>query len=166
MLNIDKLLERYWEAETTLEEEAALKAYFESGEVADQHKEFASLFGHFNFLVTQVSAMPLPELVESVDTEAKVRTLNLTKWIGRVAAIFAIVAASTVVIQNNLGEPQPPTYAGKYTHIQDTSDPQATEEAMAITKEALAFLSKNLNKSSNTIKANMKSMQKADIFKD
>jgi hypothetical protein len=65
-----------------------------------------------------------------------------------------------------LGEPQPPTYAGKYTHIQDTSDPQATEEAMAITKEALAFLSKNLNKSSNTIKANMKSMQKADIFKD
>ena len=166
MLNIDKLLEKYWEAETTLEEEAAIKAYFESGSVAEDHKEFAPLFGHFNFLSNQVSAMPLPNLIEEEDTVAKVRTLSLTKWIGRVAAIFAIVAASTVVIQNNLGDPEPVSYAGKYTHIQNTDDPQATEEAMAITKEALAFLSKNLNKSSNTIKTNMKSMKKADIFKD
>lgn len=41
---IDALLERYWEGETTLEEERALKAYFASGEVNERHRSVAPLF--------------------------------------------------------------------------------------------------------------------------
>lgn len=44
---IEKLLEKYLEGETSLEEEKALKAYFSSGNVASHLKEYRVLFGYF-----------------------------------------------------------------------------------------------------------------------
>jgi hypothetical protein len=41
---IEGLLERYWEGETTLTEERALKHYFQSGNVDDRFKDVAPLF--------------------------------------------------------------------------------------------------------------------------
>jgi len=42
--DIQALLDRYWEGETTLEEERALKAYFASGEVDERLRAVAPLF--------------------------------------------------------------------------------------------------------------------------
>ncbi|GAB4499434.1 MAG: hypothetical protein OHK0019_36480 [Saprospiraceae bacterium] len=42
--DIQALLDRYWEGETTLEEERALKAYFASGEVDERLRTVAPLF--------------------------------------------------------------------------------------------------------------------------
>lgn len=42
--DIQALLDRYWEGETTLEEERALKAYFASGEVDERLRAAAPLF--------------------------------------------------------------------------------------------------------------------------
>lgn len=44
MNHIDELLDRYWAGESSLEEERALKAYFQSGNVAPKHQVFAPLF--------------------------------------------------------------------------------------------------------------------------
>ncbi len=41
---IQALLDRYWEGETTLEEERALKSYFASGQVDDRLRSVAPLF--------------------------------------------------------------------------------------------------------------------------
>ena len=46
--DMDILLEKYWEGETTINEEAVLKAYFKSEQIADQHQEFAPLFAFFD----------------------------------------------------------------------------------------------------------------------
>jgi len=42
--DIQTLLDRYWEGETTLEEERALKAYFASGQVDERLRSIAPLF--------------------------------------------------------------------------------------------------------------------------
>lgn len=42
--DIQTLLDRYWEGETTLEEERALKAYFASGQVDERLRSVAPLF--------------------------------------------------------------------------------------------------------------------------
>lgn len=45
--DIQDLLDRYWEGETTLEEERALKAYFASGEIDERLRAVAPLFQVF-----------------------------------------------------------------------------------------------------------------------
>ena len=42
--DIQTLLDRYWDGETTLEEERALKAYFASGEIDERFRSVAPLF--------------------------------------------------------------------------------------------------------------------------
>ncbi len=44
MKNIRILLDRYWEGETNLEEERELKAYFNSGQIADEFQDDAAFF--------------------------------------------------------------------------------------------------------------------------
>ena len=48
LANIEKLLEKYLNAETTIAEEKALKNYFSSDKVAPHLQEYQSLFGYFS----------------------------------------------------------------------------------------------------------------------
>lgn len=48
MENINRLLEKYFQATTTLAEEKVLRTYFESNAVLPEHKQFVSLFTAFN----------------------------------------------------------------------------------------------------------------------
>ena len=47
MKNIDKILERYFEAETTLEEEQVLREYFEQKNIHERHKIYTPMFSYF-----------------------------------------------------------------------------------------------------------------------
>ena len=48
LANIERLLEKYLNAETTIEQEKLLKKYFSEGNVASHLKEYESLFGYFS----------------------------------------------------------------------------------------------------------------------
>ncbi len=45
--NIDQLLDKYFEGETSIAEEKTLKAYFNSENIAEEHKAFSNLFQYF-----------------------------------------------------------------------------------------------------------------------
>lgn len=61
--DIQNLLDRYWEGETTLEEERALKAYFASGQVDERLHSVAPLFQALheeqNVRYTQAKIVPM-----------------------------------------------------------------------------------------------------------
>ncbi|WP_405246237.1 hypothetical protein [Cellulophaga sp. Asnod2-G02] len=44
--NIDNILEKYFDAETTIAEEKALKEYFVNGSVKPEHEKYAPMFTH------------------------------------------------------------------------------------------------------------------------
>lgn len=83
---IDELLERYWEGETSLEEERALKRYFESADIAERHLPVAPLF----------SALSLEQKVRRPEPRPKPVTLRTVFFRNRrllAAAAVALVAA-------------------------------------------------------------------------
>ena len=45
--NMEDLLKKYWDCETTLEEEKQLREYFGANSIPDQWKDTAALFRYF-----------------------------------------------------------------------------------------------------------------------
>jgi hypothetical protein len=56
---IEQLLEKYQNAETTLQEEATLKNYFLSGNVASHLQEYESMFSYFAISKAEKSVKPI-----------------------------------------------------------------------------------------------------------
>ncbi|MCU6167891.1 hypothetical protein KWH76_24100, partial [Enterobacter roggenkampii] len=48
MNDIDKILEKYFDGETSLEEEKILRQYFRQPEIEERHKMYASMFNFFS----------------------------------------------------------------------------------------------------------------------
>ena len=90
LANIEKLLEKYLDAETTIAEEKELKNYFLSGNVAPHLQEYESLFGYF-------SASKNERFTKTI--QLKSRKLNW-KWLSVAASIVLLVSVYTGY-QNN-----------------------------------------------------------------
>ena len=79
--NIEKLLKKYLEAETNLQEEALLKNYFTSDKVAPHLQEYQSMFQYFTESKTERYTKNI-----RLETNTERR-----KWIGLAASIALIV---------------------------------------------------------------------------
>jgi len=157
---IDNLLEKYWNAETTLEEESTLGKYFNSHQVDDAHQEYIDLFQYYHNSGGQLFSSEItltPELVSQYDKRNSliVRFRPLLKYAAALAFLF--FAYSICMNQFSIVEAEP-QYAGKYTEFTDEED---AEEALAITMEALSFLTAKINKTEKTISNNFIPIQKA-----
>lgn len=125
---IEILLEKYFEGETTLQEEKELKAYFSSSEVAPQLESYTPMFANFQKQkeIQFTKALPLQP-----------RKQNHVKWIG--------VAASLVALFGTL----------LYFNSEKTSDDLGTfsnpEEAFRETQKALNMVSVEVNKGVQSI---------------
>lgn len=151
--NINLLLNKYWEGETSLQEEAQLKQYFREGSVAPEHTKFAPLFGFFE---SQQSVSADVDLAEPLQEKAVVRRLSVRRYVMSIAAILTLVLSAVTVMNIDSSSTQ---YQGKYTEITDE------QEAIEMTREALAFLTKKMDTSTREVSRNVKLAEKADIFK-
>lgn len=156
--NIDELLERYWEGESSVDDENTLKAYFASNEVSPTHAMYSDLFGFFN----DQAAIAYPSTNEPTvhrPVETTVKNLSIKRYIYAIAAVFVLTICSVVVMKNMMPEHTPELKASLVREIEDP------EEALEVTKQALAMLSSNFRKSTQKVKENMGELEKASLFK-
>lgn len=78
MNDIDKLLEKYFEGETSLDEEQILRDYFLRTKIEDRHKEYKPIFNFFS-----------EEKRETVVHKKKIAP-SFFRWIGIAASVLLI----------------------------------------------------------------------------
>lgn len=134
LTNIEKLIEKYNNAETTLEEEAQLKAYFAGDDVAPHLEQYKPLFQYFSQAKQEYFTKEVPLQSDGLWTKKR-----LFQWVS-VAAIAVIMLGFLFPIVNN----EPRTLAD-YT----LEEQQMYMEA----KHALAMLSHNFNDGASSFNA-------------
>ena len=151
---ISSLLDKYWEAETSLEEENLLKEYFASNHVDASFVAFKPLFQTYASIASVTSTQT------SRVTEIKTVHKNIfsLKQIMAVAAIFTMVLAS-VFVMKQMAPDKKQNVASNYREIEDP------QEAYEVTMAALAKVSRKYKKGQAQLSHGMTSMNEASIFK-
>ncbi|TXD51774.1 MULTISPECIES: hypothetical protein [unclassified Polaribacter] len=85
LANIEKLVEKYENAETTLQEEATLKNYFTKEDVAPHLQEYMYLFSYFELAKDETYT----KTVKLKPTKSKTRNL---KWLSVAAAVALLIS--------------------------------------------------------------------------
>lgn len=130
--NIEKLLEKYFEASTTVAEEETLKAYF-SQEGVDKHLEqYTPMFQYFTEAKKERFTKELP-LTDLASTTIK-RKFNY-RWLS---------AAAVTLLMFGI-------YFGNDYRVQVEEERKATEYAYQETKKAFNLLAENFNKGTEKV---------------
>lgn len=117
MKHINNLLEKYWKAEATLQEEAQIKAYFSNGDVAQEHMQYAPLFAHFD----DRSQMSTNIDIKSILTNVSEIDALIEKYYGAETSLAEEQLLKTYLRDDNLPEQYDSIRAifGYYDNIQD-----------------------------------------------
>lgn len=147
--NREELLQKYWNCETTLEEEKQLREYFGGNNIPDQWKETAALFRYFE----ETKKKSLNDLAFESQVMRKVhgpkrsKVAKLVYNTMRIAAGLAVVIAATWFVRREVRETIPQAVVDTY------DDPQLAFEE---TKKALLMISKSFGTAEeHTRKINM-----------
>lgn len=112
MNTIDRLLEKYWEGETTLVDEAELHDYFSGGDIAPSHKAYQPLFEYqISERERQLDFDPFAKLEESDPKVIPLKSSGirqLRKW--SVAASIAVICMLGIGYLSQPAEPNLGTY--------------------------------------------------------
>ena len=123
--NIEKLLEKYFDASTTIAEEKTLRAYFSKDDVAAHLEQYAPMFQYFSNAKEERSIRQVP---------LKPRA-NFYKW-GSVAAV-AVLAFGV--------------YFGNEYREQQIADQEKARLAYNQTKKAFALLAENFSRGTEKV---------------
>ncbi len=122
LARIEKLIEKYVEAETSLEEEKILKDYFSQNEVPDHLLVYKDLFNYYttSSLETSSKEIVIPR-----------RSVNL-RWLSVAAVVIFFIGIYSINQNSN-------------------SEKEEAMQAYAETQKALNMISHNLKKGNNAI---------------
>lgn len=126
LTKIEKLIEKYENAETTLQEERILKDYFSQDKVAPHLEEYSLIFNYFSIAKNETLSKPI--------VLSKPRIKKNYKWL-------SIAASVTLLFSVFIGQQEYKKY-------------QEKKEAMKIyaqVSEGLKLLSTNLKKGENAV---------------
>jgi hypothetical protein len=127
LANIEKLVEKYLDATTTLQEEAILKNYFTGGSVAKHLQEYAYLFNYFATAREETFTKTI------ILAPKKSKKRNLT-WFSVAASVALIVSL----------------FFGKQQYDKNKQRKEAQIIYTQVSK-GLALLSKNLKKGEQAV---------------
>ncbi len=139
--NIEALLEKYWNAETSLEEEQRLHEFFRGSDVPEHLKEAAELFRYFGEEKNKSIADPSFDkaVTKQLSQRHGGKVIEMKNWfqVARVAAGILVIVAAIFLIGQEVRKSSPDKM------IDDESDPQLAFEE---TKKALLMISKGFHK--------------------
>lgn len=127
LASIEKLVEKYLNAETSLQEEATLKNYFLEGNVAPHLQEYEYLFNYFAIAKDET-------FTKTIKLEPKKSKKRNLKWLS--------VAASVVLLLS--------VFVGKYKYDENQQRKEA-QRIYAQVSKGLELLSSNLQKGENAV---------------
>lgn len=141
---IRPLLEKYFDGETSIEDERILKNYFSSDAVAPEFSEYKDIFGFYTAEKTLTSTREFP-----IKKESNIRQI--------------LSVAASVVVALGIGFMLLKTQPEVASDLGSFDDP---EIALIETQKALALIGQNLNKGKESINyLNEYEVTKNKIFK-
>ncbi len=142
------ILEKYWEGETSLEEEAALRDFFSSDVVDEDLQLYQPLFSYFK----ESGQMQMPgEIMPPKPGKTSIISLS---WITRVAAVCLILMGFLFILK------QQQSHLDTGYAMEDTYDDP--ELAYQEVKDALLFLSTKMNKGVNQANESLEKIEPLD----
>ncbi|MEM7108400.1 MAG: hypothetical protein AAF519_09255 [Bacteroidota bacterium] len=138
---IGRLLAKYWECETSVDEERELQLFFLNEKVPDQWKSYIPLFQYYSNekkekkLDAVFDARVIAQIEKKPTVRPRGKVRKLFYDIARVAAVGLIVVTATYFVRDDY----------KKTTA-DLGTFETPEEAFEETKKALQMISKNFNK--------------------
>lgn len=154
------LIEKYFEGETTLQEEAELRRYFNSGNVEPSLRQYQPLFRHFENERGQGLSSDFDQrLLQKLKGSAKVVQMQ-RRWrvLLRAAAAAAAVAGIFFWLQRPVSPPA--QHAINWEKYEITDEKAAYEE----TVKALKLLSSKLNKGSDKTVREVEKIEKVSKY--
>jgi len=127
LANIEKLVEKYLNAETTLQEETTLKNYFKEGNVAPHLQEYRYMFTYFATTKDET-------YTKTIKLEPKKSKKRNFKWLS-VAASIALLFSVFIGIQK----------------FDDYQERKKAEKIYAQVSKGLQLLSTNLQKGEQAV---------------
>lgn len=121
------LLKKYFEGESSIEEERELRKYFASANVIPHLKKYKSMFGYFSDAAAQKTKQ------ESKGPNMSKDKKRNSVWLSIAASIVVLLGVGTYVYFNN------------QVSSQDLGTYDNPEAALKETQKALAMLSNNVN---------------------
>ena len=144
LVNIEKLIEKYENAETSLQEEQELKEYFQQDSVPAHLLEYKAMFNYFD---------ESSEEHYTKSIQLKPRSANW-KWLSIAAAVVLMVSIYSITSSDSLNK---------------FSDAERREAELAYqeTQKAFQLISQNLNKGNTVAYAGLQEFGKAQnkVFK-
>lgn len=135
LANIEKLIEKYENAETSLKEEQVLKDYFQQENIPEHLQEYKALFNYFDTSSTEHFTKTIPLKTKK----------TYWKWISVAAAVVLLVSVYSLNTSSGL------------------TDKERKEAQLALieTQKAFQLISQNLTKGENVAFAGLQEFKKA-----
>lgn len=135
---LEELVKKYWDCESSLEEEAQLREYFRGKDVPEQWKETAALFRYFdeqkNKAVDPTFEVTVLGKLKNTKRSGEGRVVKLFNNALRIAAGVAVLLVAVYFVRHEIRK------TNDQIAVEDTfSDP---ERAFEETKKALLMISK------------------------
>ena len=159
---VEQLLERYFEGETSLQEEQQLKAYFQQETIAEQLEAYRPLFVFFSESKQEQLDISFDQKILAqiaVEKPAKIRRLRVVPMLARIAAMLVLAISAWWFYQSSWEQP-----------LQEQAidwsqyEPASAEEALQIYKTAISRVSKELKSGATTAVREVENVQELGKF--
>lgn len=151
---IEKLLDKYWAAEASLEEEKELRALIADNQAGEEYEELTGMFDHFDAeKEISLGADFDTELMAMIEAEPEVKVISFSEYFKRyasmAAAVLVLMVSSYVFIRNQDSYVQEDTF-------------ESPEAALQEIKKQLLTVSLYMNKGNQQINE-LSNLGKADM---